>query len=59
MLELLIKMHVLLKCTMIDRSRICESSAIFEPPHEKTNNVVFEQVLIQTGLYSHRIQLEA
>ena len=30
-----------------------------EPPRGKTNNVVSEQGLTQTGLYSYRSRLEA
>ena len=32
---------------------------IYEPVHEKTNNLVFRPGLIQTRLYSHRSRLEA
>ena len=31
----------------------------YEPPHVKTNNLVFRPGLTQTGLYSHRSRLEA
>ena len=32
---------------------------IFEPVHEKTNNLGFQQGLTQTGQYNHRRRLEA
>ena len=32
---------------------------IIEPVHEKTNNLGFRPGLTQTGLYNHRICLEA
>ena len=32
---------------------------IIEPVHEKTNNLGFRPGLTQTGLYSHRKELEA
>ena len=36
-----------------------QRNRIFEPSHEKTNNLSFRQCLIQTGLYSHKSRLEA
>ena len=39
--------------------QVFSSSQLFEPVHEKTNNLGFRPGLTQTGLYNHRRWLEA
>ena len=43
----------------IEKIRLHNGCQYFEPRHEKTNNVLSEQVRTQTELFKHTRQLEA
>ena len=48
-----------LKIILRKVKRHAETDKTFKPVHEKTNNLGFRPGLTQTGLYSHRKELEA
>ena len=51
-------MFIILSDVWLDQIKVCYEK-LFEPVHEKTNNLGFRSGPAQTRLYCHSIKLEA